>query len=158
MEKGFTAQDAYIPAGENHFNGKMALKFARERYHLSGGDNARGKNQMKVIQAVVDKMTSSTTLISNYSDILKSVEGVLATNFRSDEISALVKMQLTDMTKWDMQSFAVTGTGGYGETYSAPGEELYVMHPNQATVDYASALIERVLKGETLTAEDMKMP
>ena len=157
-ETSFYTVEGYIQKGENHLNGVRALSFARERYNLSGGDNARGKNQMKVIKAVIDKMTSSTTLISKYAEILKSLEGMFATSFQSEEISELVKMQLTDMAKWNVQSFAVTGTGGYGETYSAPGEELYIMHPNEATVEYASGLIQRVLKGETLTAEDMKMP
>ena len=158
VDRGFYAQDSYIPAGINNFDGEMALKFARERHNLPGGDNARGKNQMKVIQAVIDKMSSSTTLISNYGDILKSVEGVFATSFQSEEISALVKMQLSDMAKWNVSSFAVTGFGDYGITYSAPGEQLYVMRPNEETVKHASNLIDRVLAGETLTPEDMNLP
>ena len=40
-----------VQKGLNHFDGKQALAFARERYSLEGGDNQRGKNQMAVIQA-----------------------------------------------------------------------------------------------------------
>ena len=44
-----------IKEGENHLTGQQALDFARERVTLPGGDNDRGKNQMKVITAVIEK-------------------------------------------------------------------------------------------------------
>lgn len=158
-DQSFTAiSGEYFQKGENTVNGKKALAFARERYNVSGGDNTRGKNQMKVIRAVIEKMTSSKTLISNYSNILKSLEGMFVTNFTAEEISDLVKMQMNDMTPWNIQSYAVTGKGGSEETYSWKGELLYVMWPNQNTVDYAQTLINRVLKGEILTEADMVVP
>ena len=36
-----------------HMNSEDALMFVRERYGLTGGDNDRGKNQEKVIAAVI---------------------------------------------------------------------------------------------------------
>ena len=159
VDRGFTAISGdYFPKGENNLNGKLALTFARERYRLGGGDYDRGKNQMKVISAVISKMTSSKTLISNYSDILNSLEGMFATNFSTEEMGVLVKMQVNDMSPWNVQSFAVSGTGGMEETYSWKGQELSVTWPNEASVRYAKTLINRVLNGETLTAEDMIMP
>lgn len=157
-DQAFKAHTTYIQKGENHLNGADALNFARERYHVSGGDNGRGKNQMKVITALIDKMTSGTTIISNYSSILKSLEGMFTTSVTSEEISAFVKMQIDDMSRWDVQSFAVTGKGGSEKTYSAPGMNAYVMHPNKESVAYATSLIERVFAGNKLTAEDMKIP
>lgn len=148
----------YFQKGENTLNGEKALAFARERKNVSGGDRGRGNNQMKVITAVINKMTSSKTLIANYADILASLEGMFVTNFTPDEISKLIKNQMEDMTPWNVQSYAVTGTGGYAETYSWKGQELYVMHPDEATVNHAKTLISRVLKGEILTAEDMILP
>ena len=158
-DQSFPARDdTYINVGENYLTGSQALDLCRERYHVSGGDNGRGKNQMKVIKAVIEKMTNSTTLISNYSDILTSLEGMFTTNFTSEEISKLVKMQLNDMAKWNVQSFAVTGVGGSEKTYSAPGVHAYVMWPNEDVVVYASELIQRVIAGDILTEEDMKVP
>ena len=147
----------YIQKGDNFLNGEQALAFARERYRVSGGDNGRGKNQMKVIAAIVTKMTSGTTIISNYTSILESVSGMFTTNITSDEIGKLVKMQLTDMAKWNIQSYAVTGTGGSQKTYSMPGTNAYVMYPNEKTVDHASKLIEKVMAGDILTNEDLKL-
>lgn len=157
-DKSFQARDTYIKAGENKLTGAQALDVARERYHVSGGDNGRGKNQMKLLTAVIEKVTSSTALISNYSQVLKSLEGMFATSFRPEEVSALVKMQLDQMPKWSVQSVAVTGTGGSEVTYSYRGESLYVMWPNEKSVKHASTLVQRVLDGETLTKEDIVMP
>lgn len=62
-----------------------------------------------------------------------------------DQIASLVKMQLTDMAKWNITSYTVSGTGMYAETYSMPGQELYVIEPDQATVAEAKTLIREVL-------------
>ncbi len=104
------------------------------------------------------KMSSSRTLIANYADIMKSLEGMFATSFSADELSALVKMQLGDMASWNLKSFTATGKGDYQETYSVPGQELYVTWPNEDSVNHAHELCMKVLNGEILTDEDMNLP
>ena len=156
-EKSFMAgHKVRIEKGENHLNGYEALCFARERYNVSGGDRGRGKNQMKVIKAVLEKMTSGTTLISNYGKILASLEGMFKTNVSSEEISMLVKMQLSDMASWEIYSYAVDGTGGSAKTYSSPGHNAYVMYPNEKMVKKASQLAKSVLAGEMISDADLK--
>lgn len=145
----------YFKKGENKVNGDYALAFARERKNVAGGDNGRGKNQMKVITAILDKMTSGTTIISNYSSILESLSGMFTTNIGMDEISKLVKMQLDDMARWEVKTFAVTGTGGSAKTYSTPGSNAYVMYPDEEMVVYASQLIDKMFAGETITDADL---
>ena len=154
-DQAFTARDTQIKKGENFLTGSQALDFSRERYRVSGGDNGRGKNQMKVITAVIEKMTSGATIISNYSSIMKSLEGTFSTSLQMSDISNLVKMQLSDMASWNVYSFAVFGTGGSETTYSSPGVKAYVMHPDQDVVDYAGELIQKVLDGEILTKDDV---
>lgn len=155
--QSFTAHKTKIVKGENHLNGAEALAFSRERRAVSGGDNGRGKNQMKVIKALIEKITSGTTIISNYSKILDSLSGMFTTDVTKDEISALVKMQLNDLATWNVQTFAVTGRGASKPSYSSPGHNAYVMYPNEDVVEYASELVNRVLAGEILTEEDMKV-
>lgn len=151
----FTTRDGYwIQQGENYMDGAKALSFARERYALAGGDNDRGSNQMKVIAAVVDKL-SAGTIVSNYSQIMDSMQGMFATNMTTDEIMGLVKFQISNMPDWNLVSYAVTGDHGFDETFSAPGMSLYVMIPNDTTVEKASQLMQRVLNGEALTASDV---
>lgn len=157
-DASFTARDTKIKKGENHLNGAQALDLARERRAVRGGDNGRGKNQMKVIKALIEKLTDGTTVISKYSKILDSLQGMFKTDVTTNEISAMVKMQLTDLASWNVQTFAVTGNGASKPSYSSPGHNAYVMIPHENVVEYASELVDRVLAGEILTEEDMKVP
>ena len=152
----YTIEGYYIAKGENTLGGAKALSFARERSNVAGGDETRGENQMKVIRAVIQKLTTGTTVITRYAEILDSLKGMFTTNLTMDEISLLVKMQLSDMASWEVLTYSVTGFHSYGVNYSDPGRELYVMEPNMETVDAAKALIQRVLDGEVLTQDDLK--
>ncbi len=142
--------------GENELNGSEALAFARERYAFSSGDNMRGQNQMRIIQAVINKVTSeSTTVLLNYADILESLEGMFVTDLSSDDLTALVKMQIEDGSSWNIKSYAVTGEGGSATTYSAPNTYAYVMYQDEEMVAHAAELIDKVLEGGTLTDADV---
>ena len=57
---------------EGSFEFRASLGFVRERYSLQGGDNDRGKNQEKVIAAIIKKLTS-TKVLSNYNEIIAYV-------------------------------------------------------------------------------------
>lgn len=157
-EKTFRTREGHyqLYEGENQMSGEVALAFVRDRYAFADGDNARGRHQMAVIAAVVDKLSAST-VISNYSDIMDSIDGMFTTDFTSSEISALVKMQLSDGASWNIKTFAVSGTGGKETTYSVPGKRAYVMYPDQSYIDHAKKLIQKVYDGETLTDDDMEM-
>ena len=140
-----------IKVGENNLDGKKALAFARTRKGLDGGDLDRGKNQMKVIKAIVDKATSGTTIVSNYSAIMQSIDGMFVMNIPSTLIGEVVKRQLSDMSGWNIMSFSVKGTSENLECYSAPGELLYAIKPGEKYISKASELIQSVLAGEILT-------
>lgn len=144
-----------IAEGENHLTGQQALDFARERYTLKGGDNERGKHQMQVITAVIEKATSGTTVLSGYSRVMDSVEGMFSTNIPVEMTGNLVKLQLSEMPEWNIVSYSVTGTDAMKECYSVPGMELAVLDPNWSSVDNAIRLINMVCDGSRLTEEVM---
>lgn len=150
----FAAGDTYIYAGENYLNGKQALDFARERKSLPGGDNDRGKNQMKLISAMINQLASGS-ILTNYPEILDSLEGMFTTSISSQELAKLVKMQLSDMATWDIKTFAVTGDNGNDTCWAVGGGYGYVMYPHENMVNHASDLIGKVLSGELLTDADM---
>ena len=156
-EKTFRTREGryQVYEGENHMSGAVALAFCRDRYAFSDGDNARGRHQMAVIAAIIDKLSAST-ILSSYSDILKSIEGMFTTDFTSSEMSSLVKLQLKDGAKWNVKNYAVTGTGGKDYTYSVPNKKAYVTYPDQSTIDFAKGLIKKVQDGKKLTDEDLK--
>lgn len=151
----FTARGCSFKAGPNEVNGDQALVFARERYSFTSGDNQRGEDQMEVIRAVIEKVTSGTTALEHYSEILNSLQNMMITSIGEDEIASLVKMQLSDPSKWDVQHYAVTGTGGKSKTYSMPNQKAYVMYPDQTTVDRASLLLSKMRSEKTLTDADL---
>lgn len=156
-DENFKSEKYTFTKGENFLNGDKALSFARTRYTVTGGDNGRGRNQMKIITAMIHKLASSTALITNYAGVMQSLQGMFVTSMSIEEISRFVKMQLDDMADWDVLSYAVTGTNGRDITYSMPGQKVSVMYVNQQYVDYGSSLIKRIMAGEILTAEDMKV-
>ncbi len=150
-----------IVKGMNHLDGEGALVFARERKYLPGGDNDRGKNQMKIIEALIKKVTSEkSTIITRYPEILESLGDMFVTSMSNKDISALVKMQLDDMAQWDIKQYAVTGKGGWEYTYSSIslGMKSWVMYQDEGRVEYGTELINRVMNGEVLTEEDVKYP
>ena len=154
-EKGFSTRNYYIYQGENHLNGAQALDFARERKSLPGGDNDRGKNQMKLITAMIDQLSTSN-LLENYEAILQSLEGMFSTSMPAQTIGKLVQLQLTEMPQWEIHSFAVTGDNGNDRCWAVGNGYGYVMYPHMDEVEYAAELIQRVLDGETLTDEDLE--
>lgn len=156
-EVGFSGGNGQvtIQQGYNDLNGAQALGFARERYKLPDGDNDRGRNQMKVIKAVIDKI-SAGALVSNYTEILDSLQGMFVTDMTSQDIAEFIKLQVSEGIQWDVHSYAVTGEGAKRTTYSMPNFNAYVMYPDQDMVDHASELITKVLDGGILTEEDMK--
>lgn len=155
--QAFESRGYSFKEGPNTMDGKQALVFARERYSFNAGDNERGRNQMRVITAVIQKLSGEgAKLLLNYNEVLDSLQGMFVTNLSSDDISALVKMQLDDSSSWNVKSYAVTGTGGSEYTYSMPNMKAYVMYENKDMVKKAADLIDKVKSGETLTDSDVQ--
>lgn len=143
----FTARGTQINIGVNHLSGEEALSFARERYSFTDGDFQRGKNQMEVVSAVIEKAASSS-LLTNYMSIMDAVSGSFETNMTEQEISDLVKMQLSDMASWNITSYTAEGQVSSAETYSMPGQTLSVVIPDEESVEEAKDLINEILEGE----------
>lgn len=135
----------HFTVGYNHLNGNQALAFARERKSFATGDVQRVKNQQKVVEAIINKVTSSTALISSYDRILDTISENLDTNMPSKDISRLVKMQLNDMRGWTIESQNAVGTGQMGPTYTFPTLNLYTMLPDEASVNSLKAKINEYL-------------
>ena len=144
--------------GWNHLDGKSALAFARERHAFKTGDIQRGINQMKVIDAMANKLKSPTLLMS-FSKLMDAAADCFVTSFSQEQISALVRMQLGDLASWDIQSYTVTGSGAKSsKCYSAKGQSLYVMKPDENSVNEAKALIATVLGGEDKLTSTSQTP
>ena len=142
----WTDRSCKFNPGLNYVGGKCALAFARERHVYDTGDRHRGENQEQVIELVIDKATSSSTIINNYSNILTALDGTFETNLTMDDITNLVKMQIDNMSPWHIESYNVDGTGASLPTYSYPNQNLYVMNPNMETVTEAINRLNVILE------------
>ena len=145
-----------FPAGEITLSGASAQAYVRERFAVAGGDETRGRHQMMVIESIIKKVSDNpTALLANYTDLLSALEGMIATDFTSDEISSLAKFELSKMPSWDVKTYAISGTGGSAPNYSMSGVRSYVMYPDDENVAHAQKLIMKVMMGETLTDSDL---
>ena len=103
--------------GWNKLSGRQALYFARERHAFEGQDSIRVENQQRVVEAVIKKMTSSTTLLTKYGDIMTAAGDNLSTNMSAHDLTELVRMQIADLAEWDIVTQKIDGE--YDEDYVA---------------------------------------
>ena len=143
-----TNSNVHVVEGQNHFNGKQALAYARERYAYETGDRHRGENQQQVITAIIDKITGSKTLLSNYNNIISSLSGTFQTNMPTSMIIDLFQEELMSGAEWHIETISVDGTGSMQPTYSMGANlPLYVMIPNEQSVERARIEITDVIEG-----------
>ena len=136
-----------FPVGDIQMNSEQALGFVRERYSLDGGDNDRGKNQEKVISAIVNKLASLKS-VSNFTSIVNNLQDSVQTNISLDTINALANTQLDSGSKFTVTSQAVTGTGSTGQltSYAMPNSSLYMMKLDNSSVARASQAIKNLME------------
>ena len=130
--------------GYNQLTGLEALAFARERYSFPDGDYQRAKNQMEVIRAVVEKC-SSFALVQNFRPVLEAAGEHLETNMPKEHLYGLAALQLGDPGPWTVETYTAQGDSAYRETWSMPGQELYVILPGEASVQEAKEKLAAVL-------------
>jgi LCP family protein required for cell wall assembly len=84
----------HIPAGWQHFDGEMALKYARTRHSLDG-DFGRAERQQQVAIAVFDQVTRLELLpqlASRAPELWQTLQGTVETDLTIDEIVALAQL------------------------------------------------------------------
>lgn len=134
---------SYSEGLNSNLSGIQALWFARERHAFAEGDKQRGRDQMKVIEAVIKKAQSSA-LLNNYDEIFANISKSFQTNMPKKDIKALVKYQLNETPNWKVVSTSVTGTGRSDVTYSVPNSRAYVMDPDENSVNEAKKLLQKI--------------
>ena len=97
--------------------------------------------------AIIKKATQPQYLI-HYTDILASLEGSFTTSLSYEEITNFAKLQLNTMKGWQIENISVDGTGAILPTYSMGSQPLYVMIPNQETIDVAKDKINQTLNAK----------
>ncbi len=149
-EQAFTTSDGmyYFEEGINHVDGAQALRFARERKVFSTGDLQRNRNQQIVLEAIIDKVSNSSTLLLNYTGILNSIEGNMATNMSSSDIKALVKAQTENISGWNVERQNIIGVSDSQPCYSAGNAYASVVLQDWDSINAATERIKEVMAAE----------
>lgn len=148
-DQEFTAHTngKYYPAGNVHLDSEQALGFVRERYSLADGDRDRGRNQQKVIVAILQKLTS-TEALKNYSTIINSLQDSIQTNMPLETMINLVNAQLESGGNYKVNSQDLKGTGRTDlPSYAMPDSNLYVMEIDDSSLAVVKAAIQDVMEG-----------
>ena len=137
----------HFPVGNVHLDSEQALGFVRERYSLADGDRDRGRNQQKVIVAIIQKLTS-TEALKNYSDIIQGLQDSLQTNMPIETMMDLVNAQLESGGSYKVNSQDLKGTGQMGlPSYAMPDSNLYMMEIDDSSLAVAKSAIQDVMEG-----------
>lgn len=137
----------HFPVGNVHLDSEQALGFVRERYSLADGDRDRGRNQQKVIVAIIQKLTS-TEALKNYSDIIQGLQDSLQTNMPIETMMDLVNTQLESGGSYKVNSQDLKGTGRMGlPSYAMPDSNLYMMEIDDSSLAAVKSAIQDVMEG-----------
>lgn len=141
--------------GWNYLGGYKALYFARERHAFEGQDAIRVENQQRVVEGVIKKMTTSPALLTNYGEVMDAASRNMQTNMSSGEMLSLVKMQMTDLSEWDIKSQKIEGE--YGEDYVASlshKQKYSVYRTDPASVRKCTDAMEEIMTPSSRELEE----
>lgn len=149
-DQEFTAHTngKFYPVGNVHLDSEQALGFVRERYSLADGDRDRGRNQQKVIVAILQKLTS-TEALKNYDGIIKGLQDSVQTNMPLETMMNLVNAQLESGGTYKINSQDLKGTGRMDlPSYAMPDSNLYMMEISDSSLESVKAAINDVMEGK----------
>lgn len=104
----FTYGDVHFPKGKLTLKGKEALFFSQMRYEDPNGDFGRQLRQRQIIQAIIKKGASLSSL-TNYKDIFKAIGNNIKTNLTFDEMVDIQKRYRSASKQIDQLS--IDGSG-----------------------------------------------
>ncbi|EFN95970.1 cell envelope-related function transcriptional attenuator common domain protein [Streptococcus mitis SK321] len=149
-DQEFTAHTngKFYPVGNVHLDSEQALSFVRERYSLEDGDRDRGRNQQKVIVAILQKLTS-TEALKNYDSIIKGLQDSLQTNMPLETMMNMANAQLESGGTYKINSQDLKGTGRMDlPSYAMPDSNLYMMEISDSSLESVKAAINDVMEGK----------
>ena len=120
------------------------MSFVRERKQVTGGDLGRGKNQIKVLEALIEK-AMSPSIITKYNSLLKSLDDAFITNMNQNTMFSFIRRELTNRREWTIESNTLLGTDSYEYTYSYKSTPLYVMKPENTSLNDAIEKIKEII-------------
>ena len=101
--------ESFTEGVTRHVDGEAALRYARMRYDAPEGDTGRQKRQQYVIQKIVEKLLTLSS-ISKFEEILKTLENSVKTDFTVEKLVSIAQTH-----KEALQHFETDTVAGQGE-------------------------------------------
>lgn len=134
----------YVPKGCRSYNGIEILTIARERKAFNPkGDHQRQENCRQILITIAKKLASMSTL-SNYGEVLDSLNGLFQTNMNRNTMALLVRNALEGIEYTVDQSY-VGGEQSWREPLGIerwPGPAIY---PNTNDANNARAKLQEII-------------
>ncbi|MBI2411344.1 MAG: LCP family protein [Candidatus Kerfeldbacteria bacterium] len=131
----------YFKAGPEQMNGERALQFSRSRHGTNGegSDFSRARRQQKILEALREKMLSTSTLLNpaTLSGILKDIGDHASTNAEIWEMVRFAKLAQDVDTSTIINQVISDGPGGLVYSDRVGAEGAYVLIPNAGLGDYS---------------------
>lgn len=135
-----------FPVGRVYLDSERALGFVRERYSLSAGDHDRGKNQQKVIAAIIQKLAAIEN-IGKMEEIILELSNSIQTDMPLFVVMDLANKQVQNHATYQIHSQSVTGTGVRGlRSHAMPNHNLYMLQLDEGSVAQAKEEIYKVVE------------
>lgn len=135
-----------VKKGWNHMTGKKALSFARERHSLKKGDASRVLNQQRVVKGIIRKLTTSTAVITSYTDLLEVVDKHVGTNMTRSEMISLAKSEMLNLGGWEIKTQSLDGVYGQETVASLSSANKYsVFKVDEKSIDKCLAKMDAVM-------------
>ncbi len=129
-DQAFTSRVSgkFYDKGNIYLDGAGALDFVRERYGLADGDLDRGRNQEKVIKAILKKSVTPSNIL-NMKEILKVVGKSVSTNIPINKLFNIASSYVFNLG-FDIRNQELDGYYEYLPSYAMSGYELsmYVLY------------------------------
>lgn len=143
----FGVRDYCFTAGANEVDGINALMFSRIRRVFSEGDIERGRHQMALVEAVMNKFVQEPTM-DHINGLLVTVQNNFTTNLAESDVGKALQLfiKLQDHIQ-NIEMYTMKGEMIWDDD-EIRNEHLYYFYPNDGEIAAFQQRIRDVIEGK----------
>ncbi|OGD60863.1 hypothetical protein A3A71_03055 [Candidatus Berkelbacteria bacterium RIFCSPLOWO2_01_FULL_50_28] len=149
----------YLPAGQTHMNGSIALKYARCRHGSCGSDFGRALRQQKVVVAIRNKALGLGVLANpkKITDLISAIGDNFRTDMKTSEMINVVKL-IKEIPDTKVTN-TVIDNGTTGPLAVLQGAMAYLLAPKLGENDWSGVheFVANVLPKPYISRENIQI-
>jgi polyisoprenyl-teichoic acid--peptidoglycan teichoic acid transferase len=131
-----SAFNIVLDKGQQHLDGDLALKLARERHSLSDGDFGRQSHQAMIVKAALHKLLLPSNLAKLPFLLASTKDDLIDTNLTNSDMISLAWL-FTDLSPENIKYIRITGKSAMMKD-AIMNMELYYIIPDDKDVESIS--------------------